>query len=342
MTGLRGTGARGTVLLALLAASCQTTSQVPSSLDFIVPPILEQDHIPSAVIVTGDCDHVGYARAFGAARLDTIYDLASCTKIIATTTAVMKLVEEGRVSLDDPLGKYLKPFEGRHITIRECLHHCSGLPAYLTPKARTCDGILSEIASLKTGSGYTYSCLNMISVGRIVENVTRMPLAEYLRLTFFEPLGMKDTSFHPPAARCAPTGLELQGVVHDPLARTYATPEHQSGNAGLFSTGEDLAIFCRALLKGQILKPETIAAMFEPDENTRGLGWDVFKDPPYNPGVGHTGFTGTLVWMDPELGRFAIILTNRVLTGEKTSVSRLRKEVLAVVNARSQESLHGQ
>lgn len=326
------------VLAALTA--CQSASPIQSSLDLTVPPILEQDHIPAAVVVTGDVDRVHYARAFGEATLDTIFDLASCTKVVATTTAVMKLVEEGKLSLDDPIGKYLKPFEGRRITIRECMHHCSGLPAYLTPRSKTCDGILAEIASLRpAGPGFVYSCLNMVSMARVVETVTKMPLAEYLRLTVFEPLGMRDTSFSPPAARCAPTARDLQGVVHDPLARSYATAEHQSGNAGLFSTGADLAVFCQALLAGKILKPETVAEMFQPDENTRGLGWDVFDDPPYKPGVGHTGFTGTLLWMDPVTGRFAVVLSNRVLTGEKTSVSRLRKEVLAAVNTRT---LHGQ
>jgi CubicO group peptidase (beta-lactamase class C family) len=331
---------RAAVLALLLAGACQSSPTGQSSLDMIVPPILDQDHIPSAVIVTGDVDRVTYARAFGEASLDTIFDLASCTKVVATTTAVMKLVEEGKLSLDDPIGKYLKAFAGRRITIRECLHHCSGLPAYLTPRSKTGDGILAEIAALKpVGAGFTYSCLNMLSMARVVEEVTRMPLADYVRVTFFEPLGMKDTSFFPPAARCAPTARDLQGVVHDPLARAYATPDHQSGNAGLFSTGADLALFCRALLKGRILKPETVESMFRPDEHTRGLGWDVFDDPPYRPGVGHTGFTGTLLWLDPDSGRFAVVLTNRVLTGERTSVTRLRKEVLAVVNSRT---LHGQ
>jgi CubicO group peptidase (beta-lactamase class C family) len=332
---------RRLTVLILLAAGCQSTGPTgQSSLDMIVPPILDQDHIPSVVIVTGDVDRIRYARAFGEATLDTIFDLASCTKVVATTTAVMKLVEEGKLSLDDPIGKYLKPFEGRRITIRECLHHCSGLPPYLTPKSRTCDEILAEIAALKpVGPGYRYSCLNMLSMARIVEQVTRMPLAEYVRITFFEPLGMKDTSFSPPPARCAPTGKDLQGIVHDPLARTYATAEHQSGNAGLFSTGADLATFCRALLQGRILRRETVASMFAPDEHSRGLGWDVFDKPPYKPGVGHTGFTGTLLWLDPDTDRFAIVLSNRVLSGENTSVSRLRKEVLEVVNTRT---LHGQ
>lgn len=324
----------GAVLIAL--AGCQAAPQGQSSIDLLVPDILQQDHIPSAVIVAGDLDSVTYARAFGDARLETIYDLASCTKVVATTTAVMKLVEEGKLSLDDPIGKYLKPFEGRHITLRDCLHHCSGLPAYLTPKSKTSDGILAEIAALRpNGGGYVYSCLNMISLARIVELTVKMPMAEYLRTTVFQPLGMKDTGFTPPASRCAPTGKGLQGVVHDPLARAYATAEHQSGNAGLFSTGADLAIFCQALLRGRILKPETLALMFEPDENTRGLGWDVFDDPPYKPGVGHTGFTGTLLWLEPASGRFAVVLTNRILSGESTSVSRLRKEVLTALNTRA-------
>ena len=327
------------ILVLVAAAGCRSDPVMPSSLDRTVPSILEQDQIPSAVIVSGNVDRVTYARAFGDARLDTIYDLASCTKVVATTTAVLKLVEEGKLSLDDPVGKHLKPFEGRSITIRDLLHHCSGLPAYLSPRSRTADGVLAEIASLPPVRGYKYSCLNMLSAARIVETVTKMPFAEYVKSTFFEPLGMKDTSFSPPASRCAPTSPELRGVVHDPLARSYATAEHQSGNAGLFSTGADLAIFCRALLQGRILKPATVAEMFAPDENTRGLGWDVFDDWPYKPGVGHTGFTGTLIWMDPETGRFAVVLTNRVLTGESTSVTRLRKEVLAAVNSRT---LHGQ
>jgi CubicO group peptidase (beta-lactamase class C family) len=329
--------ATGLLLFALCA--CQTAPTPPSSIDLLVPQILQQDGIPSAVIVAGDLERVTYARAFGDARLDTIYDLASCTKVVATTTAVMKLVEEGKLSLDDPIGKYLKPFEGRHITIRECLHHCSGLPAYLTPRSRSSDGILSEIASLRTGTGYVYSCLNFVSLARIVENVTRMPLSDYLHAAVFGPLRMNDTGYWPPASRCAPTGPELRGVVHDPLARSYATAEHQSGNAGLFSTGADLAIFCQALLQGRILKPETVALMFEADEHLRGLGWVVFHDPPYQPGVGHTGFTGTLIWMEPATGRFAIVLSNRVLSGEQTNVSRLRKEVLAALNTRAG---HGQ
>lgn len=174
----------------------------------------------------------------------------------------------------------------------------------------------------------------MITLGRVVETAAGMPLSEFCRKRIFEPLGMKDTSYDPDPSRCAPATPELTGVVHDPLARAYRSKGvHDPGNAGLFSTGDDLAVFCRALLEGRLLRPETVRRMFQPDSDTRGLGWDVFDEPPFKPGVGHTGFTGTLIWMDPSRGRYAIVLSNRVYHDEKVDVRRLRKEVLSVVNA---------
>lgn len=173
----------------------------------------------------------------------------------------------------------------------------------------------------------------MISLGRLVEQVSGgASLAELARREIFEPLGMKGTSFRPEAARCLPTSPDAPGVVHDPLARRYQTAERTSGNAGLFSTADDLALFCRALLQGRLLKPETVALMFKPSEDTRGLGWDVFDTPPYRPGVGHTGYTGTLIWMNPAKGRFAIVLSNRVYPDDKANARRLREEVLRAVN----------
>lgn len=322
--------------IALLAlAGCTAAPPPPESpLDRLVPPILESDNIPGAVVLVGGSDGVRYRRAFGSASLDTIWDLASCTKVVATTTAALKLVEEGRIGLNDPLSKHLKPFEGRDITVEELLTHRSGLPEYLAPKPGwSQEEILSRVAALKRPKTTLYSCLNMLSLARLIETVTGKPLADYCRETIFEPLGMKDTSFAPTPSRCAPTAPNVPpGVVHDPLARAYGTSEHRSGNAGLFSTADDLALFCRALLAGKILKPETVRRMFTPNSDTRGLGWDVFDDPPYRPGVGHTGFTGTLIWMHPPSGRFALVLSNRTLRGENVDVRRLRREVLAVVN----------
>ncbi len=172
----------------------------------------------------------------------------------------------------------------------------------------------------------------MIALGRVVEQAAGMPLGDFLRRRVFDPLGMRDTGYAPEPARCAPTSPEPPGRVHDPLARAYAAASHQPGNAGLFSTADDLAVFCRALLEGRVLRPATLRRMFAPDGDTRGLGWDVFDTPPYAPGVGHTGYTGTLLWLDPARARFAVLLTNRVYPDDKADVKRLRREVLAVVN----------
>ncbi len=141
----------GIVLVAALSA-CTAAAPAPASpLDTLVPAILEQDRIPGAVVLSGDLEKVSYRKAFGTVKVDTIFDLASCTKVVATTTAAMMLVEQGKLSLDDPLGKYVKCFEGRDITLRELLQHRSGLPAYLIPKAATPEEILREFSALKPG-----------------------------------------------------------------------------------------------------------------------------------------------------------------------------------------------
>lgn len=172
----------------------------------------------------------------------------------------------------------------------------------------------------------------MILLGRKVEEVSGKPLSDFLRERVFEPLKMKDTGYEPDPKRCAPTSKAEPGRVHDPLARDCATKEHRAGNAGLFSTGDDLAKFCQALLSGKVLKPKTVQTMFESNADSRGLGWDVFTDPPWKGGVGHTGYTGTLIWIDPAKGRWVVLLTNRCYPDDKASAKRLRDEVLKIVN----------
>lgn len=318
----------------LLAAGCAPTPAPESPLDRLVPSILDQDRIPSAVVVAGTVDGVAYRRAFGEARLDTVYDLASLTKVVATTSVAMKLVEDGRLSLDDRVARYLPAFAERDITIEQLLTHRSGLPAYVRPSpGQGPDELLAAFPRLAGPKVYRYSCCNMITLARVLETVGGRPLAALARELVFEPLGMRDTGFAPDPSRCARTARDvLPGVVHDPLARAYGGPDRTPGNAGLFSTADDLALFCRALLGGRLLKPETLRRMFMPDADTRGLGWDVFDDPPYAPGVGHTGFTGTLIWMDPQRGRFAVVLANRTLNGETVDVRRLRRDILTEVN----------
>ncbi|HYE97686.1 MAG TPA: serine hydrolase domain-containing protein [Planctomycetota bacterium] len=321
-------------VVVLGLSACAPPPAPESALDRLVPSILDQDRIPSAVVVAGTVDAITYRRAFGQARLDTVYDLASLTKVVATTSVAMKLVEEGRLSLRDPVSRHVAAFAGRDVTIEDLLTHRSGLPAYLTPSpGQTPDEILAASARLAGPKVYRYSCLNMIALARAAEEVAGRPLAELARTLVFEPLGMRDTGFAPDPARCAPTAHDVPpGVVHDPLARAYGGPQRTPGNAGLFSTADDLAVFCRALLGGRLFKPETVRRMWTPDADTRGLGWDVFDDPPYRPGVGHTGFTGTLLWIDPERGRFAVVLANRTFHGEKVDVRRLRRDVLSALN----------
>jgi CubicO group peptidase (beta-lactamase class C family) len=140
--------------LAVLAACRVAEPEHP--LDRAIPPILVRDHIPSAVVIVGTKDSVVYRKAFGSARLDTLFDLASVTKVVGTTTAAMKLVEEGRISLDDPVARYLKPFEGRTMTVRDLLSHRTDLPPYLKPRASSPDAILEEIAALKAEKGGRY------------------------------------------------------------------------------------------------------------------------------------------------------------------------------------------
>lgn len=151
------------LLLLALAACSRSSPEAPPpapaypELEALVPAVLEKDRIPGAVIVAGTADRILVRRAFGSARLETVFDLASLTKVVGTTTAVLRLVEEGRMSLAEPIGTYVPAFKGRDITVEELLTHRSGLPAYLTPRARTPEGILEEISELRQEKKFRYS-----------------------------------------------------------------------------------------------------------------------------------------------------------------------------------------
>ncbi|MFT6178518.1 MAG: hypothetical protein ACJAQT_000590 [Akkermansiaceae bacterium] len=274
------------------------------------------------------------------ATLDTIYDLASLTKVVATAPAVMKLVEDGKVELDAPAQRYLPELAGDSnkggITVRHLLTHTSGLAAGLRGGFEWSgyeDGIAlaaGEPSRGWAGFTYRYSDLNFILLAEIVARVSGMTFPEYCQVNFFGPLGMKDTSFLPDPqlkGRIAPTSLLaggklLRGVVHDPTARRMGGV---AGNAGLFSTVDDLARFARMLLNegGKVLKPETVRLMtsVQSPKNIpaqRGLGFDI--DSPYASlrgelfplgSFGHTGWTGTSLWIDPTSETFVIFLSNR-------------------------------
>ncbi|WP_367873535.1 exo-beta-N-acetylmuramidase NamZ domain-containing protein [Luteolibacter sp. Populi] len=320
-------------------------------------------------------DGVVHQKAYGSRALvpvreamteDTIFDAASLTKVIATSSAVMKLAEAGKLDLDATADRYLPEFTGRgkeEITLRHLLTHSSGLRAGLSPdgdwKGRS--GAL-KLACLETpteapGTGYRYSDINFIVLGFIVERVSGKTLDAFCAEEIFEPLGMEDTGFRPlepetplplpPDLRMiAPTevigrGWVLRGVVHDPTSRRMGGV---AGHAGLFTTTSDLGRFARMMLGGgeldgvRIFRSETVAAMTSVQSPAglprRGFGWDI--DSPYaGPrgemfpigSYGHTGWTGTRLWIDPFSKASVIFLSNRNHPDGKGGVVALQREL---------------
>ena len=287
---------------------------------------------------------------------DTIFDLASLTKVVATTPAAMMLVERGQLDLERPVQSYLPEFSGggkEKITLRHLLLHTSGLrPGIDTRGEWAGQGTAMERACREQvvsppGETFRYSDINFIVLGALVQRIAGAPLEEFVAREIWAPLGMVDTEYLPSAAtkpRIAPTeviqGAGLRGVVHDPTARKMGGV---AGHAGVFSTAADLARYARMLLNQgeldgvRIFKPETVRLMTTvqtPDGMTarRGLGWDV--DSPYSGprgrlfpvgSFGHTGWTGTSLWLDPWSKTFVIFLSNRNHPDENGSVVPLRK-----------------
>ena len=367
------------VLVAILpavlpeAAQFSLAAQEPESskLRELLDPIMEKavaDHrIPGGVLLVGHNGRVVYRKAFGSRSIeptqepmtvDTIFDLASLTKCIATTTSVMKLVEEGRVRLNDPVAAYLPDFaqNGKQdITVRELMTHYSGLAPDLDLKtAWQGRDAAFAMAMQQTpvnppGSRFVYSDINFETLGFLVERVSGMPLNEFAERNVFAPLAMRHTRFLPPAdwkPIIAPTeydenGVMLRGVVHDPTARRMGGV---AGHAGLFSTADDLSIFAEEILHGsRILNRVTVEKMTTPQQpanaaSLRGLGWDIDSPFSSNRGellpvgsFGHTGFTGTSLWMDPVTDTYIILLTNAVHPRGGASTVSLRSRVATAV-----------
>lgn len=288
---------------------------------------------------------------------DTIYDVASLTKVMVTAVAVMQLVERGQIDLDAPASRYLPAFAEKgkaDVTVRHLLTHHSGLkpgieaPPAGTGPAKVVEIICAEPLRHPPGSTFIYSDLNFIVLGAIVHRISGRPLDEYAAQEIFGPLQMRDTQFLPPASwrpRIAPTetvdGSPLRGVVHDPTARAMGGV---AGHAGLFSTAADQARFCRMLLAGgeldgvRVLRPATVAEMARVQvsgSDRRGLGWDIdsrYSGPrgrwfPAGRSFGHTGWTGCSIWIDPGSRTFVAFLSNRVHPDGAGDVLRLRSEI---------------
>jgi uncharacterized protein YbbC (DUF1343 family)/CubicO group peptidase (beta-lactamase class C family) len=391
--GRRTAGSRPAVLAgALLAAFAATpAAQTPApaitisterleAIEPLVTEAISEKGLPGAVVLVGHRDRTLYLKAIGnrsldpavePMTLDTIFDVASLTKPIATATSIMMLVEDGRLRLTDRVSTFVPGF-GRYgkdnITIRHLLTHTSGLRPDVDlgdPWVGREEAIalaVEEVPLAPPGERFVYSDIGFFLLGHIVQQVSGVPLEQFARERIFEPLGMKDTMFLPPAslrARIAPsepctpygwpcTGPDmkmLRGIVHDPTARRMAGV---AGHAGLFSTAADLAIYARMLLNGgvhqgrRILSPLTVAkftgpAMEPGERNVRTLGWDFDSSFSANRGellpigsFGHTGFTGTSIWIDPRTGMFVLFMSNRLHPDGKGDVTPLRARVATV------------
>ena len=358
------------LLPVLLGASLHAGDRKPHILDFSREPeireelqkAIDQRVIPGAVYWIereGQTIHGAIGRRAvipvkERMSEDTIFDLASLTKVVATTPCIMLLVEQGKIRLDAPVRNYLQEFigEGRNdITVRQLLTHTSGLkpdlplePAwsgYVTGIRMACVSVPEHAPDVQ----FRYSDINFILLGEIVHRVSCVTLDEFARQNVFVPLGMKHTTFKPDPElrpRIAPTEPDenhvmLRGMVHDPTARRMGGVV---GHAGVFSTVADLARYCRMILnQGELdgvrfLKPETIQLMTGVQTPAsisarRGLGWDIdspFSRPrgPLFPlgSFGHTGFTGTCVWMDPFSKTFYVYLSGRLHGTDPKSDSR--------------------
>ena len=325
---------------------------------------------PGAVVIVGHDGKVVYRKAFGSRSLDptiepmtldTVFDMASLTKVMATTGSVMRLVQLGQIKLNDPVAKYVPEFaqNGKEdITIRQLLTHYSGLRADLGQKqdwngqAEAFRLANAEKPITPPGSTFLYSDINFIVLGELVQRVSALGLNQYAEAFVFSPLGMTNTRFLPPQSwflRIAPTqkdeasGTMLRGVVHDPTARKMGGV---AGHAGLFSTADDTAKFAQALLNGgaPVWSRLIVEKMTTPQQApnftiVRGLGWDIDSPFSSNRGellpvgsYGHTGFTGTSLWIDPTTDTYIVLLTNAVHL-KQGNVIALRTEVATAVTA---------
>jgi len=296
-----------------------------------------------------------------AATDSTMYDMASLTKVVATTTAAMILEEEGKLDIERTVASYLPEYDvpdKRAITVRMLLTHASGIrsnhPLWKEAKGREqyFAGMVKFPLVREPGSAVEYTDWNMVLMQFIIERITGQTLDQFVQARVFGPLGMRDTQYTPPETlkpRIAPTetedfrGGQVWGVVHDETAWVLGGV---SGNAGLFSSARDLAVFVQMLLNGgsyagtRIVKPSTVArwtARQRPDAS-RALGWDT-PSPQSSAGryfslrsFGHTGFTGTSIWADPERELLVVLLTNRVNpTRDNQKVGPLRRAVADIV-----------
>jgi uncharacterized protein YbbC (DUF1343 family)/CubicO group peptidase (beta-lactamase class C family) len=351
-----------------------------SRIDEVIAADMAEKKLPGAVVVVGQGDAVFFRKVYGQRAVqpaaepmtpDTIFDMASLTKVVATTTAVMMLVEDGRIRLTDPVAQYIPEFAkyGKaRVNVRHLLTHMSGLRPDVDlgdPWVGYDEAIrlaTEEVLTAPPDAQFVYSDIGFFLLAEIVARVSGQPFDQFAETRIFQPLGMVDTSFTPdpslreriaPTEVCTPYGWPcagpdaqmLRGTVHDPTARRMGGV---AGHAGLFSTAADLTRFARMLLRGgeldgvRVLSPLTVARMISPSTPSdvaavRGLGWDMDSSFSSNRGellplgsFGHTGFTGTSIWIDPATKTFVIFLSSRLHPDGKGDVTPLRARVATI------------
>jgi CubicO group peptidase (beta-lactamase class C family) len=371
-------------------------------IDEVVGKAISEGQTPGAVVLVGHNGNVAWRKAYGnralmpareAMTVDTIFDLASLTKVVATATSIMMLVERGAIRLNDSVTRHIPELKGKgrdDITIEQLLIHTSGFrPDFDLREQWTGDEAMRERLYKEElrnppNARFIYSDIGFIALGEIVRRVSGKPLDEFAVTNIFEPLKMSETAFHrlPETsaprisnvlARIAPTETRrgqasylggtgatansvapadvLRGEVHDPTAHRMAGV---AGHAGLFSTADDLARYCRMILNNgeldgvRLLSPASVRAMTRPRAieaatgaiSARGLGWDLTSPFSSNRGdlfppgsFGHTGFTGTSLWLDPVSETFVVFLSNRVHPDGKGDVTALRGRVATIAAA---------
>lgn len=364
------------------------SSAALARMDSVINEEISKHRLPGAVVLVGRKGRIIWQKNYGSRALEpsrevmtgeTIFDLASLTKVVATATSIMILVERGKVRLNDPLSVYIPELKGEgrdNITIEQLLIHRSGYAPDFDLRERwtgydeAIKRLFKEPLRNPPGTRFVYSDIGFIALGEVVRRVSGMPLDQFAKQNIFQPLHMNDTGFRPAAtlrARIAPTekrrgqlsylgdtatniGTEgdvwLRGQVHDP---TSYRMDGVAGHAGLFSTAKDLAIYCQMILNGgqyngvRVMSVLSVAEMTRPrlvsnTGATRGLGWDINSSFSTNRGelfplgsFGHTGFTGTSIWIDPSSQMFVVFLSNRVHPDGKGDVGPLRGRVASIV-----------
>ncbi len=364
------------MLLLCVATGCQPVQkeirkQRFNEIDHVIEEEIEKGNFPGAVVLVGKQDDILYWEAFGNEVIDpfeepicrnTIFDLASLTKPIATATSIMILRDRKAIELDDYVGTYLSAFacNGKEdVRIRHLLSHTSGLPAYMNAAAlkkqfgSPCpEEVIEKICGLKAmskpGEEFRYSCLGYITLAKIAETVSGKNIADFGGENIFAPLGMKHTGYNPLdswekdiAAAQIVDGQLLRGTVHDPLAKLMGGI---SGNAGLFSSAYDLSIYCRMLLNDgiwngtRVLSTEAVAMLTTAQAYGRAYGFDANSS--YSSVKGsyasekafcHTGYTGTSIVCDPVSEAFVIVLTNRVHPSDEGTAKSVRSKIADIV-----------